>query len=752
MNRLMQIFSFLLLASIAGCQKKAYEKYYEDTNGLEPPIYQQLQAAKHFTSLLSLIDKSGYRTTLDAAGYWTFFAPNDEAFKTFLMEKGISGVDKIDSASARAMVQYLLVYNSFKKDRLDDYQATLNNAGWTPDAAFRRRTAYYTGFYNDTNINNKPIVAIASNRNNLANSLTGNYIADDDNNKYITYFTDTYFSSHGLSATDYNYFYPNSEYKGFNVAQAKVVSQDIVAGNGIIHEIDKVISPLMSIDEYIRTRPEYSSFKAILNRLYTNNTIQFIYNAAASHRYQVLRGRNDSVFVKAYSSRLAFSPNNENSYKLEDNDGQKDCWTMFIPNNAAVDAYVKNVLCEYYPSLDVMPIEIIIDFLNAHMFATAVWPTKFSVTRNNLSEPARFDAVADVFDRKILSNGMVYGTTKVQASDIFSTVYAKAYLNPQYTMMTKLLDVSGLRLLVSKSNIPVNMFLISDKTFLDSGYYYNASKSQFEYKPATATAATTNGVNDRLQRILRTCVFFDPFKQKIENLSGSDIVKSGDAGTEGDYIRFNNNTVVSSGLLDFNKSARVDSSKTAANGKVYYINNILFGSEKGLGLNLQRLGATTASDYNSFWQYLSNSNTYNATTAEINGLTGFTTIFVPTNAAIKQAVNDGLLPGTGTAPNKNPNFSPTSEPDKEQVRRFLSYHILAGNSIIPDGNNTGGFNSFLKNASGTSLRFTVNNTPGAISIVDNFSRTSKVIVASSNNLGNRSVIHLIDNYLKYNYN
>src|SRR5690606_37338734 len=133
--------------------------------------------------------------------------------------------------------------------------------------------------------------------------------------------------------------------------------KDIAAENGTIHEIDKVITPLMSMDEYIRTRPEYSSFKALLNRLYTNNTVQFIYNADASHRYQVVSGKNDSVFVKVYSSLLAFAPNNENFLKEEDNDGQKDCWTMFIPKNEAVDSYIKNVLCRYYPSLDEMPIE-----------------------------------------------------------------------------------------------------------------------------------------------------------------------------------------------------------------------------------------------------------------------------------------------------------------------------------------------------------------------------------------------------------
>jgi uncharacterized surface protein with fasciclin (FAS1) repeats len=743
----------LLLIVFTNCRKKAWDEFYNRPDTLADPIYKQLNNKGNFKSLIALIDKGGYKEPLSlGAGYWTMFAPNDEAFDKYFKDKGIAGVSAIDSLTARAMVQYCLVYNSFEKDRLDDYQATANNQGWTPSVAFRRTTAYYTGFYKDTGMNNKPIVAIANNRNNIGSSLTGNYMPGDDNNKYITYFTDDYAKTAGISATDYNYFYPSSTYTGFNVAEAKVVTKDIPAENGVIHEIDRVISPLQNIDEYIRTKAEYSSFRAILNRLYTNNMIQFIYNADAAHKYQVLTGKNDSVFVKAYSSMLSFSPNNENYLKVEDNDGQKNCWTMFIPNNAAVDNYVKKVLCEYYPSLDQMPVDIIADFLNAHMFATVVWPTKFAVSRNKFAEPARFDPGTDVFEKKILSNGIVYGTTKVEEADVFSTVYSKAYLNPGYTMMTRLLNVTGMKLLIAKSNVPVNMFLIPDQAFTAAGFSYNVSKDQFEYKPVGGSA-TTNGVYDKLTRIAATCVFFEPYKSDIQNLSGADIVKSGDAGTEGDYIKFNNNAILTGGLLDAGKTVIVDSVKTASNGKVYFINDLLTYSEKPVGTHIKNLGLATTAEFNYFWQYLNNSATvFNPTTTDIIGLTGFSTVFVPNNAAVKQAVNDGLLPGTGTAPNKVPNFNPSDEPGRQQVRKFLQYHILFGHTVVPDGNVSGSFDTYLKNVVGTSLKVTISNSKNAMYILDNYNRKANVIIAQSNNLSNRCVIHLLDNYLKYNDN
>lgn len=748
-----KLLTICILLLFANCRKKAWDDFYNRPDTLADPIYNQLNNKGNFKNLLALIDKGGYKQVLiTGGGYWTMFAPNDEAFDKYFKDKNFAGVSAIDSLTARAMVQYCLVYNSFEKDRLDDYQATANNQGWTPSVAFRRATAYYTGFYKDTGMNNKPVMAIASNRNNITGSLTGNYVFGDDNNKYITYFTDDYCKSAGISATDYNYFYPSSTYTGFNVGEAKVVTKDIPAENGVIHEIDRVINPLQSIDEYIRTKPEYSSFKAILNRMYTNNMMQFIYNGDASRRYQVLTGKNDSVFVKAYSPLLSFSPNNENHLKVEENDGQKNCWTMFIPNNAAVDNYVKKVLCEYYPSLDQMPIDIIADFLNAHMFATVVWPTKFGVTRNKFAEPARFDPNTEVFDKKILSNGIVYGTTKVEEADVFSTVYSKAYLNPGYTMMTRLLNITGLKLLIAKSNVPVNIFLIPDVAFTAAGFSYNVSKDQFEYKPSGGSA-TTNGVIDKLTRIAATCVFFEPYKSYVQNLSGADIVKSGDAGTEGDYIKFNNNTILTGGLQDAGKTVVVDSVKTASNGKVYFINDLLTYSEKPVGTHVKNLGTPTTSEFNYFWQYLNNSAAmFNATTTEIIGLTGFSTVFVPKNAAILQAVNDGLLPGTGTAPNKVPTFIPTNDLGREQVRKFLQYHILFSHTVVPDGNASGSFDTYLKNAVGTNIKMTISNSKGAMYILDSYNRNANVIMAQSNNLSNRCVIHLLDNYLKYNDN
>jgi uncharacterized surface protein with fasciclin (FAS1) repeats len=527
--------------------------------------------------------------------------------------------------------------------------------------------------------------------------------------------------------------------------QASVVKKDIDAENGTIDVIDRVISAPQSIDQYIKTKPEYQSFRKLLDRL-----VQYIPSEDATQRYITLTGKSGPVYVKAYSPLLSYAPNNENFLKLEDNDGQMNCWTMFVPKNQAVDSFVHNVLLKYYHTLDSLPTQILADFLNAHMFPTVVWPSKFSLTHNSFGEPARFDAHADVFDHHILSNGIVYGTDKVEDPDIFRTVYGEAYLNPHYTMMMRLFDLTGLNLLIAKSNVPVDIFLVSDKTFEQAGYHYNESKSQFEYSSGSGT--TTNNVVNELTRIVQTCIFFNPYKAEMDDLSGSGIIKSGDAGIQSEYIKYDNNTIVTAGLQDAGEVAHIDSEKTAVNGKVYYLDKLPMFTENTVGYHIEQLGQDTSSEFNYFWQYLSNSSLYSASTQSIIGLSGFNTVFIPDNAAILQAVNDGFLPGNGTAPDKTPDFKPKSPADQNLIREFIQYHILKGTTVVPDGEMSGNYKTYLQDDKGNDTKINIINQKGAMQIVDDYGRTSNVIVAQSNHLSNRCVIHLIDNYLRYKLN
>lgn len=743
MKRTLKILLFFIsvVLLVSGCRKKEFDEYYGRPDWLADPIYQQLTAHKNFTNLLSVIDKAGYKDILSKSGYWTMFAPNDAAFQKFFKEKGISGIEAVDSTLAQKIVKYALVYNAFKTDHIADYQSS---AGWMPNLAYKRRTAYYDGFYKET-VNGKEMVVIASNRNNDA---AGNfYVPGDNNNKYVPYFHDKFIQAQNLSASDYNYFYPNQSYTGFNFIGGKVEQADIIAENGVIHEVSEVSLPLPNFDQYLAANPQYSLFKSILDKY----LVQYIKNESATKTYQILTGKSDDVYVKVYDPALAFSPNNENYLKQMDNDGQSDGYSMFVPTNEVLQKFIDDVLLENYTSLDQLPKYVLVDFINAHMWQNTVWPSKFKASINFLQEEARFNNTTDIVDKKILSNGIFYGTNKVQASNVFYTVYTKPYLDPKYTLMTRALNEGdGYKGIISNPNRKFTLFMMSDDVLKSLGYSYNITRSEWNYMSPDSNVIAGSLAKSRLLRILYNHIVLTPAGE-LNNLSGSGIIRSGDRDIAGEYIKYDNNKVFAAGNEDLGNVVNITGYKDVPNGRVYYTDNILQFSEQFVGKQLKKLADESGSEFSNFYKYLEHSSLYDKTAGSIKGVSLGTsyTFLIPDNAAILAAVNDGVLPGTGTAPAKVPNFAPTTLVEQDMVTKFLQYHILAKKTIGADGLETGPVETLFKNELGDVVFVNAINVPGLLKFEDANFRTVNIIPAQSNHLADRALIHLIDNYLLY---
>ncbi len=728
-------FVVLAIVCFTACRKKAFDEFYGRPDSLAAPIYQQLQGKGNFTSLLACIDKAGYKDILSGAGYYTMFAPNDNAFQAFFTSRGISGISQLDSGTCSKIVTFSLVYNAFTVARLSDYQA---NSGWVTNGAFKRRTANYTGFYNDTPLGAQPLKALGSNRN-------AGFVLGDNNNKYVTYFMTNYMTGQGLSASDYNFFYPGSTYTGLNVGPAKIVTQDIVAENGYIHETDKVLLPFASLDQYLAANSQYSEFKKLLDKY----LVSFILNPDATNKYKLITGLSDNVYVKSFNGGLAFSPNNENYLKLQDNDGQANGYTLMIPKNDVLLTYINTVLLEKYSSLDIVPTQVIIDFINAHMWTSTVWPSRFANSNNIQGESPTFDN-SNVIDKQICSNGFFYGLNKVQDANVFRTVYGRAYLDPTYLLMTRALD-QNYRYIISIPNVKYTVIMMSDQVLKARGFDYSTTQSAWTYTaPGTTSTVVGNTARDMLQRILATHIIKTP-NGEMDNLAGSGIIET----LNGEYIKWNNNALSSAGTIDSNFVVTPASTKTSFNGRVYYANNLLLFSTTTLGNNIKKLGTTpsvTASQFGNFYQYLLNASIFNSTTGDITGvlLGNYHTAFIPNNAAILQAVKDGYLPGTVVGSTVTPNFVPTAFADKALVNSFILYHLMVKTTTVPGDGKNGTYETLYKNPVGDPGTVTVTNTASNLmSVKDAKGRVSNVVIASSNTLADRCVIHLIDNYLKY---
>jgi uncharacterized surface protein with fasciclin (FAS1) repeats len=758
MKRLLAISYSILVISIifftAGCRD---DEYYDRPKNLEPPIYQILETRGNFKSYLACVDKAGFKRILSSTGYMTVFAPTDSAFTIFLSKKGFDSVLQIDSSLAKDIVSYSILQDVYTRDKLDDYQSTSAEEVNIADIAFKRKTSYFKWIYTDT-FNALPVKVIDANMVS-EQSGTSSVNANDNNYKCIPYFTSPFLTTNQLPVSDYNYFFPEAEFKGFNVVDAKLIDGDLWAENGIVHIVDKVILPLPNIDEYLSSDPRFSMFRSIIDS-YTKE-YGFAPDAVLQS-YKQVTGNFEQIYQKIYTG-LVFAPNSENFLRYgggESYDFQKDGWTLFAPTNEAIETFFKEKFLKFYSNnLENVPPFQVTEFINAHMFRTSVWPSKFNSTQNYFGEEARFDATTDVIDKKMCSNGIFYGVNKIQETDVFYTLLGDIGLNPDYSLMYQALQsIPTLYYLIKNRALDLQIILLNNEQ-LSAYVNYNYGTGTWE---VTNSSLGTGSALAILERLMNLHIILN---------KNVDLTKRGFVETfGGEYIRYQFASANSGTYLygPGNTSPRIKPYDTASNGIAYVINPITLPGDP-ITFNTENIGAEieSPSAFSEFYRYLQKSASsysesdpavtmngfiYNLGTKEITGVknTENTTVLIPSNTAMSQAVTDGYLPQITAA-----SFT---QAEQEKVQKFINYHILSKIVLVPDGVYNGQVATHHSTQDGpvymnvVNIASTVSTQYGKLEFYDSQGRVAKYNstgTAAPPTLSNRSIIIPIDNYLRY---
>ena len=272
----------------------------------------------------------------------------------------------------------------------------------------------------------------------------------------------------------------------------------------------------------------------------------------------------------------------------------------------------------------------------------------------------------------------------------------------------------------------------------------------------------------QLERTINLGIYSTP-NNELSNVSQPGIYSTvGLSSFAPEYVKFSNNQFYAAGNQDNNTVVTVNPNYiTCSNGIVYYPvsgnNTIMIPTApvspitSTIGQDIYAKGQIApvngvgGDPYYMFYKFLSNSLLWNATTRSIQGVSVGTdyTIFIPSNAAIQDAVNNGWLPGTGTGAVKAANFTPTAPSDVNLVTNFIKYHILNANQVVPDGKKTGNFVTQLFSNDGNSVLLKINNNVNAMQVIDGQGRIANVLPVGSIVLADHAVIEQIDTYVQY---
>lgn len=696
------------------CEKD--KTYFDEPDWLEPPIYEILQNEGRFTNYLSCVDKTTYAGLLKEGGLYTVFAPNDDAFSAYLTKKGYTSVDDIPDEEVNAIVTYSMVFSKWKSENLGSLFTGSVEKPYESGYAYRRKTNYYAKVYKDAYYNNRWVID--------QNTISGTYSESNYNYKYLPVFMQSYFNNRGITANDYNIFFPSVEYAGNkthengilgNVQDGQIVKPNMIARNGIVHEVSTVNYPLDNMEKLLEDE-KYTTFRSLLDfktisgdyvyKAYTENT-------TLTDLYKLIMpdAGIDRVYVKSYdvSTYLFFSPAYEGYYDGTFISTETNGYTLFVPDNASLTDYINNKLLKYYNNLYELPVEAITTLINTHMSDGVVWPSKFRTSQTSTGEyingvgstGSAYEGF-NVKSQQLASNGFIYEIDHVIKSKLFETVYGEIFLNPAYFLLNRafinyynssLRDDLMKSALTGLPNVRWTLLLPSDQLLKADGLAYDETSNSFSN--SLIVSAT---VDERLRRLMRMHVF-----EGYQDNSISSEIAFDQAGLSqyngwnftlsyyGDLIRFKDNQIQASGNFDEGTFVTATVVETTENGTVYSIDKLLQYStrettpgeangwnQKSLLYYLQK-AAVDNPNVSNFVQYVETC-LKAADSEELSGISeeNYYTVLMVNNTAMNSARTSGYLPTMAEIEDEN-----TGVAAKEKAANFLRTHFIQG-KVYPD--------------------------------------------------------------------
>lgn len=112
-------FPFLL----AGCEDKM-DEHYEIPGWVAGSEWEVLSSGEHgnFSIFLEGCDIAGYTNMLKGRSVMTVMAPDDEAFRAYLEEKGYASIKDMPVEEVKKLIGFHLVNYSYTKDMLENFR------------------------------------------------------------------------------------------------------------------------------------------------------------------------------------------------------------------------------------------------------------------------------------------------------------------------------------------------------------------------------------------------------------------------------------------------------------------------------------------------------------------------------------------------------------------------------------------------------------------------------------------------------
>ncbi len=648
---------------VCSCSDKMGD-YYDAPSWFQGSAWKALEAKGDYSIFLKGAELAGYKPIMNGNSILTIMAPDDKAFSEYLSKHGYSDISEMNNSELQKLIGFHLLYYSYNKEKLVNFRPEGDLA---TDEEKEKNAGMYYKFR--TRSSNTPTVEIEAS--------TGRRRTVYHLDRFIPVFSSKFFQTKTLdAASNYNYFYPNSTWKGddgFNVSNAAVNEYGILADNGYIYAVDQVLEPLETIYTKMKTNDNYSIF----SNLYDQNT-SYVYDATLSKNYGTSLGA-DSLFIHTHGSDLPAIAVEWYSTKYADvADNASKAYSVFAPSDDAMnkffDDYWEQGGYESLSDVDALAMKYLLKqfvYPDGIVFPEEI---KSGKVKNVYDMNFNFDP-DKVTDKSMCVNGVFYGLNTLDTPLLFGSVVGPAFRNKDNNYYLYMLSGAGLIVSYSSQDtkyvllMPTNEIIQSEGISLRT--YADGSRLQQETEDGLVDVSTSV-MRDVVN--LHTVTGVQSLKETGTQILATQMgfnylfVKDGKITTSAAYTQLlepDNNV---SPFVSFSEIKNGNASWN--NGKTYsYGGDKLFKAEDSDGLK-HRLAVCNDSRYvyYQFAKLLQKSGmvTSNDAILDLIGTSHFIS-FIPTNQAISDAISAGKIPGM------NSSGTVTSA---TQLRQYLLNYII----------------------------------------------------------------------------
>jgi len=628
------------------------ELYYQEPDWLKGSIYEVLQERGDYSIFLKGIELAGFKSIVNGKSILTVMAPTDSAFNAYLEgHYGGKSIEELPRAELKKLIGFHILYYAFDKEKLINFRPGEGD-GATKEEKLKNAGLYY------------------KHRTKSQDGLTleidtaGAEVSVYHMERFLPVFSYRMFQTKQIDARyNYEYFFPTTAWRddaGFNVSNAAVTEYSVLADNGYVYLVDRVLKPLETIYAELASNEDYSDFLELYDKyeyyqLDENLTLEY--------------GDGTDLYQHYHSSPL---PNIACEWPVTDYKKVTDLafvsYSVFAPSNEAFRSFFR----EYwevggYDSLSEVSKQSIEYLLYNSVYSSSmVFPEEITkgLIENSYGTVIKFDVDRiPQANRKICVNGSFYGCSELTPPAMFGSVTGPAFQYKKYSYFLKMLNTADLILtlcsdatsyfMLYPSNELMNqdgITQVDEVLYRGAGKLSNSSQQNYVYAHVLSQDAITGSYRDLLtdagtgNHVFRT---LSPGMYLYWYMKDGKITNS---------VKFTEllyNPALTEDQL-FCNLQELSFRDGWTNGKCYaYQNDVPYLFEGSMENAIyskfvpMMIGNrnNSATIYHGFVQLLELSGLLDFDSQSVLPVVESCLMFVPSTAAVKQAVQEGRLPG-----------------------------------------------------------------------------------------------------------